>query len=58
MTNNTNRSPYPMLHLLREASMDLAVAAIGDPGKIYRQNIETMRRLGAAGWAALGLAER
>lgn len=58
VTNNTNRSPYPMLHLLREASMDLAVAAIGDPGKIYRQNIETMRRLGAAGWAALGLAER
>ena len=56
VTNNTNRSPYPMLHLLREASMDLAVAAFPEASLIYQRNIETMRRLGVAGWAALGLS--
>jgi hypothetical protein len=55
VTNNTNRSPYPMLHLLREASMDRAVAAFPDASMIYQRNVETMRRLGAAGWAALRL---
>ena len=30
--NYTNRSPYPMLHLLREASVERAVAAVGDSG--------------------------
>jgi hypothetical protein len=54
VTNNTNRSPYPMLHLLREASMDLAVAALPEARMIYQRNIETMRRLGVAGWVALG----
>jgi hypothetical protein len=53
VTNNTNRSPYPMLHLLREASMDLAVAAFPEARLIYQRNIETMRRLDVAGWAAL-----
>jgi hypothetical protein len=56
VTNNTNRSPYPMLHLLREASIDLAVAALPEARMIYQRNIETMHRLGVAGWAALGLA--
>ena len=56
VTNNTNRSPYPMLHLLREASIDLAVAAFPEARMIYQRNIETMRRLGTAGWEALGLA--
>lgn len=53
VTNCTNRSPYPTLHILREASVDAAVAAFPDTDAIYRRNIETMRRLGAAGWAAL-----
>ena len=53
VTNCTNRSPYPTLHILREASVDAAVAAFPDTKAIYRRNIETMRRLGAAGWAAL-----
>jgi uncharacterized protein len=53
VTNCTNRSPYPMLHLLREASMSVAVASVSDPAKIYRQNMETMRRLGTAGWLEL-----
>ena len=51
--NNTNRSPYPMLHLLREASITKAVAAFPDAEDIYLRNIETMRSLGTAGWLAL-----
>jgi hypothetical protein len=51
--NCTNRSPYPILHLLREASIDRAVAVIDDPDTIYRRNIETLRRLGSGGWEAL-----
>ena len=51
--NLTNRSPYPMLHLLREASIDRAVAAYPDPDVIVDRNIATMERLGAAGYHAL-----
>ncbi|MET0225364.1 MAG: DUF1415 domain-containing protein [Dokdonella sp.] len=51
--NCTNRSPYPILQLLREASIEQGVAAIGDADAIYRRNIETLRRLGSAGWHAL-----
>ena len=49
----TNRSPYPTLHLLREASVERAIAAFPDAAAIFEANIETMRRLGADGWAAL-----
>lgn len=56
VTNYTNRSPYPMLHLLREASIDLAVVAFPETRMIYQRNIDTMRRLGVPGWEALGLA--
>jgi hypothetical protein len=55
VTNFTNRSPYPMLHLLREASVSRAVEAFPDAPNIYQRNLETMRRLGAQGWAALSL---
>ena len=51
--NYTNRSPYPMLHLLRSSSVERAVAAFGDTSKIYATNIATLRRLGLAGWCAL-----
>src|ERR1700730_8815594 len=51
--NYTNRSPYPMLHLLREASVERAVAAVPDPDEIYRRNIRTLRELGHAGWQRL-----
>ena len=51
--NCTNRSPYPTLHLLRESSIERAVETIVDTDEIYRRNIETMRRLGSAGWRAL-----
>jgi hypothetical protein len=47
--NHTNRSPYPMLHLLREASVEAAVATFPDTGTISERNIETLRRLGLRG---------
>jgi uncharacterized protein len=51
--NCTNRSPYPMLHLLREASVERAVAAFPDPDVIVERNIATMRRLGVDGYRRL-----
>jgi hypothetical protein len=51
--NATNRSPYPTLHLLREASIDRAVAAFPEAEAIYEANQRTLRALGPAGWAAL-----
>ena len=51
--NYTNRSPFPMLHILREASVERAVAAVGDTEEIYRRNIRTLRALGHAGWQRL-----
>jgi hypothetical protein len=51
--NYTNRSPYPMLHLLRAASIERAAAMVADPAAIYERNIETMRRLGHEGWRRL-----
>lgn len=56
--NYTNRSPYPILHLLRETSMDRAVAAFPDAAGIYNRNIATLRRLGHDGWRRLWLAAR
>jgi hypothetical protein len=47
VTNGTNRSPYPMLHLLREASIERAVAEYPDVDKISERNMETMRRMGS-----------
>ncbi|NDY97043.1 DUF1415 domain-containing protein [Wenzhouxiangella limi] len=49
----TNRSPYPMLHLLREASIEAATARLPDPDAIYERNINTMMALGTAGWRKL-----
>jgi len=53
MGNYTNRAPFPTLHLLREASIERAVAAFPDAATIYERNIETLRALGHAGWQAL-----
>ncbi len=53
MENFTNRSPHPTLHLLRESSIDRALASGIDTDAIYARNIETLRRLGADGWDAL-----
>ena len=51
--NATNRSPYPTLHLLREASIDRAVAAFPEAAAIYEANQRALRKLGPVGWAAL-----
>ncbi|HLT43425.1 MAG TPA: DUF1415 domain-containing protein [Luteimonas sp.] len=51
--NLTNRAPYPILHLLREASVDRAVEAYPDPDAIIERNIATVRALGFEGWRAL-----
>lgn len=51
--NYTNRSPYPMLHLLREASIEKAVTTYPDVADIPERNIETMNRLGLNGWLTL-----
>jgi hypothetical protein len=51
--NYTNRSPYPMLHLLREASIERAVAAYPHPENIPERNIELTRALGLAKMQAL-----
>lgn len=44
--NYTNRSPYPMLHLIREASMEQALKNYPEPEKIPDRNIERARELG------------
>jgi len=55
ITNFTNRAPYPTLHLLREDSVDRAVAAFPKAEAIFETNMQTMQKLGPAGWAALGV---
>ncbi|MBW8370241.1 MAG: DUF1415 domain-containing protein [Thiobacillus sp.] len=51
--NYTNRAPFPTLHLLREASIERAVAAFPEAETIYARNIETLNALGLPGWQAL-----
>jgi hypothetical protein len=46
--NYTNRSPYPLLHLLREQSLERSIASYPDTGQIPLRNIELMKRLGIA----------
>jgi hypothetical protein len=55
ISHSTNRAPYPILHLLREESIDRAVEAFPDAALIFEKNMETLRALGAAGWQALGV---
>jgi len=53
VTNATNWSPYPTLHLLREESVAGAVAAFPQAEAIYENNIRTLEALGTEGWATL-----
>jgi uncharacterized protein len=55
ITNYTNRSPYPILHLLREASVSKAVDTFPGVEDIPDKNIETLRNLGLSGWKKLGI---
>ncbi|MDO8305946.1 DUF1415 family protein, partial [Herminiimonas sp.] len=45
--------PYPILHLLREASIERAVAAFPEAEMIFEKNMETLRQLGLEGWRKL-----
>ncbi len=51
--NFTNRSPYPMLHLLREAGIDDALENFPDPEKIPERNADFARKKGLAAMRAL-----
>lgn len=46
VSNYTNRSPYPMIHILREDSVEKAIAYYGNTDKIPEKNIATMHQLG------------
>jgi len=54
--NYTNRSPYPMLHLIREESLDRALANYPDPENIPVRNIKLTRELGLEKLQALLVA--
>jgi len=53
ITNATNRSPYPTLHLLREDSVSRAVDAFPQAEAIFERNMARLEALGPEGWAAL-----
>jgi uncharacterized protein len=46
--NYTNRSPYPMLHLIRQASLSAALEHYPSPEAIPQRNIEKLNELGTA----------
>lgn len=51
--NYTNRSPYPMLHLLREDSLEAAIDAYPDVDAIPDNNIQIMNDMGTEKMKAL-----
>ena len=51
--NYTNRSPYPLLHILREESLEQAIANYGDVEQIPVRNIAIMNSLGEEKMKAL-----
>lgn len=53
ITNYTNRSPYPMLHLLRESSLSKVLETFPNPESIPEKNMETLKDLGLEGWKKL-----
>ena len=53
IANYSNRSPYPILHLLREESITRAVEAFPEAEAIFDKNIETLEKLGHDGWDKL-----
>ncbi|MBB6577482.1 hypothetical protein HNP33_001538 [Comamonas odontotermitis] len=58
VTNCTNRSPYPTLHLLREDSIDKAVEVFPEAESIYEKNMDTLDQLGLEGWLDLDVGAR
>ncbi len=43
--NLTNRSPYPILHIIREEGLEMALKSMKSPEEVYKQNIKTMNNL-------------
>ena len=58
VTNCTNRSPYPTLHLIREESIDRAVEAFPEAEMIYERNMQVLQEMGIEGWLDLDLGPR
>jgi uncharacterized protein len=58
VTNCTNRAPYPILHLLREDSIDKAVDAFPEAEMIYERNMQVLQDMGIEGWLDLDVAAR
>jgi hypothetical protein len=56
--NFTNRAPYPLLHILREESLERAIAEYPDVEQIPERNIKLMNSMGEEQlrrlWRALG----
>ncbi len=46
--NYTNRSPYPILHLINEKSIEAGLAHYPDAEKIPERNIQLLNNLGKA----------
>ena len=51
--NYTNRAPYPILHLLREESLEAGLASDPDPEAIPERNMDTLDNLSEAQWHSL-----
>lgn len=51
--NCSNRSPWPTLHLIREASIEAAVSGELSSERIYQRNIAVLQQLGLEGWRKL-----
>lgn len=45
-SNYTNRSPYPIIHILRESSLDSVLEKVADASKIPERNIRYANELG------------
>ena len=58
VTNCTNRAPYPILHLLREDSIDKAVEAFPEAEMIYERNMQVLEQMGIEGWLDLDVGAR
>lgn len=55
ITNYTNRSPYPTLHLIREDSISKAVEAFPDAEAVFGRNMALLTEMGKEGWDKLGI---
>lgn len=56
ISNYTNRSPYPTLHLIREERISQAVEAFPNTAAIFERNIRLLKEMGHEGWSKLGLS--